>query len=194
MNASRLIAMAVTTCAAGLSLTACSAGITTASPAASRSPATNRTAPSPTSTASHPTSPSASPSPADTVSVDAPIGSFPIPHGAQVRSNMTCDKEVIIELSPVTPSQASSFYIAALPRAGYQIISNIGGTAPGVSGAITEIGFTGHGYRGLIIAMSDLGDLPSTGPSPVSLPSSITKNVVEISLTPPGKAGTGCTG
>jgi hypothetical protein len=194
MNAYRLIATGVTTCMAGLSLAACSAGITTASPAASRSPATNRTAPSPTSAASHPTSPPPSASPADTLGVDAPIGSFPVPHGAHVLSNMTCDKQVLIELSSVTPSKASSFYVSELPPAGYQITSNIGGTAPGVSGAIIEINFTGHGYRGLIIAVSDLGALPSTGPSPVSLPSSITKNFVEISLTPPGKTGTGCVG
>jgi hypothetical protein len=149
---------------------------------------------SPTVSASHSTSASASPGPADTLSVDAPIGSFPIPHGAQVLSNMTCDKQVIIELSSVTPSKASSFYMSELPRAGYRITSNIGGTAPGVSGSITEIDFTGHGYQGLIIAVSDLGALPSTGPSPASLPSSITKNFAEISLTPPGTTGTGCAG
>ena len=194
MNAYRLIAMGVTTCAAGLSLAACSAGITTASPAASRSPATSRTAPSPAAATSHPTSPSASPSPADTVRVDARIGSFPIPRGAQVATNMTCDKQVLIELTSVTPSQASRFYIAALPRAGYHITGNIGGTAPGVSGSITEIDFTGHGYQGTIIAVSNLGALPSTSPSPARLPSNLTKNFVEISLTPPGKTGAGCAG
>jgi hypothetical protein len=194
MNAYRLIAAGVTTCAASLSLAACSAGITTASPAASRSPATNRTAPSPTSTASHPASPRASPSPADTLGVDAPIGSFPVPHGAHVLSNLTCDKQVLIELSSVPPAKASSFYVSELPRAGYQITSDIGGTAPGASGPIIEINFTGHGYQGLIIAVSDLGALPSTGPTPAGLPSSLTKNFVEISLTPPGKTGTGCVG
>jgi len=188
MNACRLMAMAVTTCVAGLSLAACSAGITTAS----RSPATSRTASSPAAAASH-TSP-VSASPADTVRVDAPIGSFPIPHGAQVVINLPCGKQVIIVLSSVTPSQASSFYIAALPRAGYQITSNIGGTAPGASGSITEIDFTGHGYKGTIVAASDLGALASTGPSPVSVPSSITKNFAEITLTPPGTTGTGCAG
>jgi hypothetical protein len=194
MNAYRLIAVGVTTWAAGLSLAACSAGITTASPAASRSPATNRAAPSPTSTASHPASPRVSPTPADTLGVDAPIGSFPVPHGAHVLSNMTCGKQVLIELSSVTPSRASSFYVSELPQAGYQITSDIGGTAPGASGSITEINFTGHGYQGLIIAVPNLGALPSTGPAPASLPSSFTKNFVEISLTPPGKTGTGCVG
>jgi hypothetical protein len=192
MNAYRLIAMGVTTCAVGLSTAACSAGITTVSPAASRSPATSRAAPSPTSTASHPTSPSAGPSPAGTISVDAPIGSFPIPPGAQLLSNLTCDKQVMIELSSVTPAKASSFYMSELPRVGYRVTSNIGGTAPGVSGTITEINFTGHGFQGLIIAVSNLGALPSTGPSPVSLPSSMTKNFAEISLTPHGTTGTGC--
>jgi hypothetical protein len=194
MNAYRLTAVGVATCVAVLSTAACSAGITTASPAASRSPATSRTAPSPTSAASHTTSPSASPSPADTISVGAPIGSFPIPHGARLLSNMTCDKQVIIELGSVTPSMASSFYVSELPRAGFQITNSFDGTAPGASGPITEIDFTGHGDQGLIIAASDLGALPSTGPSPASLPSSITKNVAEITLAPPGATGTGCAG
>jgi hypothetical protein len=192
MNAYRLIATGVTTCMAGLSLAACSAGITTASPAASRSPATNRTAPSPTSAAAH-TSP-ASPSPADTVHVDARIGSFPIPHGAQVLFSGACGKQLIIDLISVTPSQASRFYIAALPRAGYKITSNNGGTAPGVSGSFADIGFTGHGYKGTISATSDLGALSSTGPSTASLPSNFTKNFVTITLTPPGATGTSCGG
>jgi hypothetical protein len=133
----------------------------------------------------------ASPSPADTVSVDAPVGSFPIPPGAQVASNMTCAKQTLIELGSVTPSKASSFYSAQLPKAGYRITSAFGGnTTPGASGAITEIEFTGHGYQGLIIAVADMSALPSTGPTPAGLPRNLTKNFVEISLTPPGAATT----
>jgi len=124
--------------------------------------------------------------------VDAPIGSFPIPNGAQVVANMTCSKAIMIELSSVTPATASSFYASQLPRAGYQISTNFGGTAPGVPGSITEIDFTGHGYQGLIIDAADLGALPSTGPSPVSLPSNLTHNFAEISLTLPGATGPGC--
>jgi hypothetical protein len=82
MTVYRLIALGVTTCAAGLSVAACAAGITTASPAASGSPAASRAASSPT--ASHPAAAPVSPSSVDTVSVDAPVGSFPIPRTARI--------------------------------------------------------------------------------------------------------------
>jgi hypothetical protein len=189
MNAYRLTAIAVTTCAAGLSLTACTAGITTPSPVTSPPPAATHTASSPAATATH-----SSPAPAtsaDTISVDAPIGTFPVPHGAQVLFNSACDKQVIIELSSVSPGRASSFYISALPRAGYRITGNTlltdtGNTLPG---SAAEINFTGHGYKGTIAALSNLGALASEGPSPTDLPSSIAKNFLTISLTPPGTAG-----
>jgi hypothetical protein len=190
MNAYRLMAMAVTTCAAGLSLAACTAGITTASPVASRSPATSRTASSSAPAALHASS-AASTSSADTVSVDAPIGRFPIPHGAKVLYNSTCDKQVLIELSSVTPAKASSFYISALPRAGYKITGNslLANTGDGLPGSAAQIEFTGHGYNGTITAVSDLGALSSMGPSPAAVPSSIAKNFFTITLTPPGEAG-----
>jgi hypothetical protein len=189
MNPYRLMAMALTTCAAGLSLAACSAGITDASPPASPSPTTSRTASSPAAAASD--SSPASASPADTISVDAPIGTFPIPHGAQVLFNNICDKQVIIELSSVTPPQASSFYTAALPRAGYKITGNslLTDTGNELPGAEAEIEFTGHGYKGTIAAVSNFGALSSMGPSPVSVPSNIAKNFITVSLTPPGAAG-----
>jgi hypothetical protein len=182
------MATSVTTCAAGLSLAACSVGITTANPGKSPSPAASRTASSPA--ASHSTSASASP--ADTVSVDAPIGSFPIPHGAQVVANMPCGKQIIIELSSITPAQASTFYASALPRAGYNITNNTLTSDPdtGAPQGMAEITFTGHSYLGLIIAMANLGAEASAGPSMAALPSSIAKNAVEISLTPPGAANT----
>jgi hypothetical protein len=178
--------MAVTTCAAGLAVTACSAGITTASPAASPSPAASRSASTPTASSQHSTS--AIPGPADTLSVDAPIGSFPVPHGAQVLFNSNCGKQVIIELSSITPAKASSFYHAALPQAGYKITSDtlLTDTGNGLPGAAAEIKFTGHGYKGTIAGLSNLGALASTGPSPASLPSNIAKNFISITLAPPG--------
>ena len=186
MNVYRLMATSVTTCAAGLSLAACSVGVTTASPGTSPSPAASRTASSPA--ASH--SASASASPADTVSVDAPVGSFPIPHGAQVVANMPCGKQVLLELSSVTPAQASAFYASALPRAGYNIANNTLTSDPntGTPQGMDEITFTGHGYTGLVIAMANLGAEASADPSLAGLPSSITKNAVEISLTPTSMA------
>lgn len=195
----RLMAMAVTTCAAGLSLTACTAGITSTSPATASSPAESRTASSPAPAASHTTSAashttSAASSPVDTVNVGAPIGSFPIPHGAQLVANMAnvpCAKAVLVELDSVTPAKASAFYTSALPRAGYRITGNTLASDPktGAPQALAEIMFTGHGYTGVIIAAADLGAEASADPSMAGLPSNITKNSVEISLTPPGAPG-----
>lgn len=187
----RLMAMAVTTCAAGLSVTACSAGITTAGPGSSPSPAASRTTSSPTTSSEHSTSASASPGPADTLSVDAPIGSFLVPHGAHVLFNSNCGKQVIIELSSVTPAKASAFYNAALPQAGYKITGNtlLTNTGKGLPGEAAEIKFTGHGYKGTIAGLSNLGALASTGPSPASMPGDIAKNFITITLAPPGKTG-----
>jgi hypothetical protein len=182
--------IAVTACAASLSVTACTAGITTAAPAASRTPATSRPATSrPAATAAH--SAAASPSPSDTVNVGAPIGSFPIPHGAQVVANMPCGKQVLLELGSVTPAQASAFYASALPRAGYKIQLDTLSSDPntGTPQGIAEITFTGHGYAGQIIAVANLGAQASADHSLAGLPSNIAKNYVEISLTPPGKTG-----
>ncbi|HEX6454359.1 MAG TPA: hypothetical protein VF060_33480 [Trebonia sp.] len=200
MNRYRFVAMTVTSCAAGLSLAACSAGITTAKPVTSTSPAAKpvrspsptagRTGSSPTGSSSHTTPASAGSG--DTVQVDAPIGSFPIPHGAQVVANMPCGKQVLIELGSVTPAQASTFYTSALPRAGYKVTDNTLTSDPdtGNPQGMAEFTFTGHGYTGLIIAMANLGAEASADPSMAALPSNIAKNALEISLTPPGTSNT----
>lgn len=186
MSAYRFTAMTVTFCAAGLSLAACSAGVTTAKPVTSPSPTAGRTGSSPTASPSHATSASAGSG--DTVRVDAPIGSFPVPPGAQLVANMPCGKQILIELGSVTPAQASAFYTSALPRAGYKITNNTLTSDPdtGTPQGMAEFTFTGRGYTGLIIAMANLGAAASAGPSMAALPSSIAKNAVEISLTPPG--------
>lgn len=190
MNAHRRIGMTVTICAASLSLAACSAGITSANPEKSPSAAASRAGSSPAASPSHATSASAGAG--STVRVDAPIGSFPIPRGAQVVANMPCGKQVLIEMSSVTPAQASSFYTAALPQAGYQITDNTLNSDPntGAAQGMAEFTFTGHGYTGLIIAMANLGAEASADPSVADLPSSISKNALEISLTPTGTTGT----
>ena len=183
MTLYRPVAMALTTCAAGLSLAACSAGVTTASPGAS-SPGASR--PPSSEAALRPSSPPAST--AKTVRVDAPVGSFPIPASAQVVANMPCGKQVLIELSSVTPVRASAFYTSALPGAGYKITDNTLTSDPntGAAQGMAEITFTGHGYAGLIIALANLGADASASPSVTGLPSSIAKNALEISLTPRG--------
>ena len=121
--------------------------------------------------------------------MDAPIGSFPIPHGAQLVANMPCGKQILLELGSVTPVQASTFYTSVLPRAGYKITNNILTSDPN-TGGMAEFTFTGRGYTGLIIAMANLGAAASAGPSMSGLPSSIAKNALEITLSPPGTANT----
>jgi hypothetical protein len=190
MNTHRRTAMAVITCAAGLSLTACSVGVTSARPGASPSPSASRTGPLPTASSSHspaaPSSHPASPSPATVtmVTVNAPIHSFPIPAGAQVAFNISCPKSISLAVSPVTPAQSSAFYTIELPRAGYTIQNSF--TFDG----IVEIAFSGHGYTGSIATISDLSAAASASPSAVTLPSDLTKNVAQISLTAPGTPDT----
>jgi hypothetical protein len=171
----RHTAITVTICAAGLSLTACTAGITTASPTASPS--------HPAASPSHPASSSSSA--AATVRVNAPIGSFPIPQGAQVAYNISCAKQIGLAVSPVTQSQSSTFYATALPRAGYKIESDITSNA-GAAQGLTEIEFSGHGYTGTIITIANLGAAASAGSSSITLPSDMTKNVAEIIMSADG--------
>jgi len=176
MNKYRYAPLALVACAAGLSLAACSAGVTaaTSSPAASRS--TGSSTSSTSSTASASSSPSSSSSPGRTVSVDGLISTFPIPSGAKVDENITENKTILIFLSSVTPSDVSSFYASALPRAGYTItvnsVTDLNGTK------IAGIEFTGHGYKGDISAASKL---PA---SQISLGGVSNKNFTGITLTP----------
>jgi hypothetical protein len=127
------------------------------------------------------------------VRVDASVGTFPVPQGAQIVGNtMPCAKQVVLQLSSVTPSQASIFYASALPRAGYKVTFNTLGSDPttGAPQGLAEFTFAGHGYTGMIIAVANLGAYGSTDPSMAPLPSNITKNYLEIALTPAGTANT----
>jgi hypothetical protein len=185
MNTYPRTAMAVLTCAAGLSLAACSVGITSAGSGASPSPSASPTGPAPTASSPHspatPSPHSASPSsPVTMVSVDAPIHSFPVPAGAQVVFNISCPKSIGIALNPVTPARASAFYAIELPQAGYKIENTF--TMDG----IVEIDFSGHGYTGSIATYADLGAGASASPSTVTLPGDLSKDVEEITMTPPG--------
>jgi len=190
MNTYRRMAMTVTICAASLSLAACAAGVTSANPETPPSASTSHAGSSPAASPSHATSAAADAG--STVHVDAPIGSFPIPHGAQVVANMPCGKEILIELGSVTPTQASDFYTTALHQAGYKITDNTLTSDPntGAAKGMAELTFTGHGFTGLIVAMADLGAEASADPSAGSLPGNVAKNAVEISLTPTGASGT----
>jgi hypothetical protein len=193
MTRVRRTVTAVTAGAAGLALTACSAGITTAS----QSPSVGRTASTsaastPGTSTSTPPSPSSSASPVDTIIIDSPLRTFPIPSGAQVIGNITCEKETIIELGAVTVAKVSSFYNSVLPQDGYKITGNsmIDTPGDGLSGPAAEIQFTGHGYKGTISALSNFGSLmASAGGSTSGVPSDMTGNFITIDLIPPGAAG-----
>jgi hypothetical protein len=147
MNYLRNMALAAAACTVGVSLAACGA--------------------SPT--------PGPAPVAGGTVSVSAPIGHFPLPQGAQVIEDSADYGHYSIVFGSVTPSAAASFYAAALPQAGYTIISNSTATGDSwVSFSGTGIWFTGHGYNGQIGALSSF-QVPGF---------SLGGNTVEITLTP----------
>src|SRR5579872_6618234 len=121
MNAFRSTVMAAAACAAGLSLAACNAAISTAGPA---SPAGGQTSSSSASSSSSSARAAAQTTPGCSdsggiVTLSAPVGSFPVPPGAQVVEDVSGGKFTGIVLSSVTPSQMSAFYTSTLPRDGY---------------------------------------------------------------------------
>lgn len=183
---------AVLTFAVGLSLAGCSAGITTASSRTSPSASASRPGSSPAAPPSRSALPSPSVSPsasaAGAVKLSAPAGSFPVPPGAQVLANDSCPKQVFVMLGPVKPSQASVFYTRALPRAGYSITSNMLTSDPGdgAPNGMLILDFTGHGYTGTIIGADDLSSDASAAPSMGSFSGALSKNVVEVIMSPPG--------
>lgn len=199
MNTYTRIALAAAICAASLSLTACSAGITTASPAATSTPAASRAGSSPAAPPSHSPSPSPTATVAGgtggtggTVRVNSPIGSFPIPKGATVQLNDSCRKQVALMLGPVAPSRAMAFYATALPRAGYKITGNLS-SGSGSTGMM-EVDITGHGYTGDVAAFADLAkSIGSAAGNPslgAGMPSEMTMNIVQVSLSLPGTPDT----
>ena len=181
MSSYRHAAFTLATCVVCLTA-ACSAGITSASPPkAPTTPASHHTAPPPTHTA-----PSSSPSASAGTASVAGLGSFPIPSGAQVATNLACGKGDIIEAGPVTPTATAAFYTSALPRAGYKITENTLGSDPttGAPDGIATVMFTGHRYSGAIIAMADVSSAGSGTASVPAMSGSLTHDVLEITLAP----------
>jgi hypothetical protein len=171
MKRYRSATLALVTCAAALSLAACSAGVTQATPATSTT-AVSKPASSPTP--SHTASPAAA---GGTVSLGGSLGNFPLPPGAKVLENATYGNKITLILSSVPPAQVSSFYTSALPHAGYKITSN----SSAVIGNSTDAGieFTGHGYKGLLGAISSVPS--SSGASPSG--GAVVKNLTGITFT-----------
>jgi ABC-type phosphate transport system substrate-binding protein len=168
MNTYRSAAVALTACAASLSLTACTAGTTTASTAAT-SPAAHNS-----SSASASASQAAPALASRTIKVSGEFGSFPIPARAKVVENVASDPGAIVFFDQVTPAKVSSFYAQALPRAGYTITVNSVISQSG--GTVAFIQFTGHGVKGTIDALSKFTD------SSVGIAGLGHKNVTTISI------------
>ena len=172
MNTYRSAAVALTACAASLSLTACTAGTTTASTATTSPAARNSTSASASASASQ-----AAPALASrTIKVSGEFGSFPIPARAKVVENVASDPGAIVFFDRVTPAKVSSFYAQALPRAGYTITVN--SVISQSSGTVAFIQFTGHGVKGTIDALSKFTD------SSVSIAGLGHKNVTTITFMP----------
>jgi hypothetical protein len=151
----RSAALAVAACAFALPLAACSAGVTSAGSTTASTTGTSTTGSTPTGSPSPHASSTAAGSLAagSTISV-AGYGSFPAPAGAQVLENIKDGKETVVFLGSVTPAKAATFYASALPRDGYTIIFNEMTNQK----KTTEHGiqFTGHGYKGTIVAASNV--------------------------------------
>ena len=172
MNTYRSATVALTACAASLSLTACTAGTTTASTAATSPAARNSSSASASASVSQ-----AGPALASrTIKVSGESGSFPIPARAKVVENVASDPGAIVFFDRVTPAKVSSFYAQALPRAGYTITVNSVISQSG--GTVAFIQFTGHGVKGTIDALSKFTD------SSVSIAGLGHKNVTTISIRP----------
>ena len=159
MNGYRSAALALVAGVAAFSAAACSAGVTSAGPEAAGRPA-----------ASSPASGGGT-----TIRVGGTIGRFPIPPGATVVDNGVDIKKIVITLGSVTPAEVSRFSASALPRYGYRITTNTMASLGSKTGA--EIDFTGHGYKGGIVAVSDLA-------SPGADSGMLGKEFVAIELDP----------
>jgi hypothetical protein len=173
MSIHRSAALALTTCAASLTVAACTAGVTTATTAttAATSPA------APSRSASVAAVSSASPAPSGRmISISASIGSFPVPAGAKVAENVAASQQIIVMFNSVAPANVSNFYATALPRAGYTISGN--SLISGGSGTEAIIQFSGHGYKGNIATLSHFSG------AGVSVAGLGTKNVSTIELSP----------
>jgi len=95
-----------------------------------------------------------------------------------VLENFAYNNQIAIILSSVSPAEASSFYLSALPRTGYKITGNtlVTGSGSVSTGPASEIDFTGHGYKGTIGAISNVSP-----PAGVNLGNG--KDLVGINLT-----------
>ena len=150
MNKYRSAALALTACAASLSVAACSTGTPSASSASTSPAATSSATPSksaaPVVSSAVPTS---GPAIAGRmITVKGKVGSFPVPAAAKIGENLSGGSSLLVVFGLVVPADVARFYATALPQAGFTVTSNSLVSQGGQKGAIIQ--FTGHGFKGNI--------------------------------------------
>lgn len=159
MNKYRSAALALTACAASLSVAACSTGTPSASSASTSSPATSSATPSQSAsaavTSAVPTS--GPPIASKMITVTGKLGSFPVPAGAKVVENTAGGQAVVVVFGLIAPADVARFYATALPQAGYSVTTNSMLQKGGDTGAY--IVFSGHGFKGTV---DSLAQFPGT--------------------------------
>jgi hypothetical protein len=146
MNKYRSAVLALTACAASLTVAACSTG----TPAASSSAGSSTSASQGVSTSAPPST--GAPIAGTTIAVKGKLGSFPVPAGAKVVENIAGGQSLVVVFGLITPADVSRFYATALPQAGYTVTTNAALSRGGDKGVY--IVFTGHGYKGTVDSLA----------------------------------------
>ena len=154
MNKYRFAALALTACAASLSVAACSTGTPSANSAATSPAATSSATPSQSASAAITSAvPTSGPAIAGkTISVNGKLTSFPVPAAAKVAENVAGGQALVLVFGAVAPADVARFYATALPQAGYSVTTNAMLSKGSDSGAY--IVFSGHGYRGTVDSLT----------------------------------------
>ena len=155
MNKYRSAALALTACAASLSVAACSTGTPSASsastsPAATSSATASKSA-APVVSSAVPTS--GPPIAGRVITVKGKVGSFPVPAAAKIGENLSGGSSLLVVFGLVVPADVARFYATALPQAGFTVTSSSLVSQGGQNGAIIQ--FTGHGFKGSIESVAE---------------------------------------
>lgn len=152
MNKYRTAALALTACAATVSVAACSSGTPSASSAATGSTGSASPSKSAAAVVSAPVPTTGAPIAGKTISVSGKLTSFPVPAAAKVVENTSGGKALVVVFGKVTPGDVARFYATALPQAGYSVSTNSMLSKGSDTGAY--IVFTGHGYKGTVDSLN----------------------------------------
>jgi hypothetical protein len=151
MNKYHTVALALASCAAGLSVAACSSGTPAASSAGTGAASTSTATSNAASSAPAPST--GAPIASRSLTVKMSLGTFPVPASAKVAENMAG----LVVFGSITPADVSRFYATALPQAGFTVTTNSMLHKGGDTGAY--IVFSGHGYKGTV---DSLNQFPGT--------------------------------